>query len=95
MQLDLLGVPRNVEVMTEFGIASFLLRGTRLITVIHERLARRIADLANLKLLKVPVDGLPPTTEMMVWTNRTEADAGHRWLRRRLQDLAVEITGGH
>ncbi|MCT7660666.1 LysR family transcriptional regulator [Mycobacterium deserti] len=94
-QLDLLGVPRNVEVITEFGIASFLLRGTRMITVLHERLANSLVDLANLKLLEPPIEGLRPTTELMVWTKRTDGDAAHRWLRQRLTDLAAELTAAN
>jgi DNA-binding transcriptional LysR family regulator len=92
LQLDFFGVPRNIEIITEFGIASFLLRGTRLITVIHERLAKAVVEQANLKLLKPPIEGLRPTTELMVWTNRTDGDAAHRWLRRQLVDLAQEVT---
>ncbi|CAJ1510060.1 LysR family transcriptional regulator [[Mycobacterium] burgundiense] len=91
LQLDHLGVPRNVEVTTEFGIACFLLQGTRLITVVHERLANMVADTANLRLLRPPIEGLQPVTEIMVWTNRTDGDAAHRWLRQRLLELAAEV----
>ncbi|WP_432841947.1 LysR family transcriptional regulator [Dactylosporangium sp. CA-092794] len=92
IQLDLIGVPRNVEITTEFGIAPFLLHGTRLITVIHERLARQVAEQNNLKLLRPPIEHLHPMTEIMVWTNRTDRDAGHRWLRECLLELAAQVT---
>ncbi len=93
-QLDLLGVPRNVEITTEFGIAPFLLRGTRFITVIHERIATALVDQADLKLLEMPVERLMPTTEVMVWTARTDADPAHQWLRQQLLDLAAQINDG-
>jgi len=43
-QLDLLGVARNTEVTTAYGLAPPLLRGTRRIALIHERLACAIGD---------------------------------------------------
>jgi hypothetical protein len=63
-----------------------------LITVIHERLAKLIADQANLKLLKPPIESLPVTSETMLWTNRTDGDEGHRWLRQQLTELAAEMA---
>lgn len=90
MQLDFLGIPRNTEVTTGFGLAPFLLKGTPLVTLIHERLADRVADLAGLRLLEPPVH-LQPITEILVWTTRTDRDPGHRWLRKRLTDLAAEL----
>jgi DNA-binding transcriptional LysR family regulator len=90
-QLDLTKVPRNVEIVTEYGIAPFLLRGTRFITVIHERLAAAIGEQTQLKLLKMPIE-LPPMTETMIWTTRTDRDPAHQWLRRRLADLATQIA---
>jgi len=91
-ELDLLGVPRNIEITTEFGVAPFLLRGTRFITVIHERLAQGLADTMNLKLLRMPVRRLQPTIETMVWSQRTDGDPAHQWLRQQLSDLAVAIN---
>ncbi|MFD4831292.1 LysR family transcriptional regulator [Streptomyces uncialis] len=93
-QLDLLGVPRNVEITTEFGIAPFLLRGTRLITVLQERLARDLADQTRIKLLEPPIEHLQALTETLVWSERTDQDPAHRWLRQQLIDLAAEITTG-
>ncbi|MDN5796410.1 MAG: LysR family transcriptional regulator [Intrasporangium sp.] len=91
MQLDFLGVPRNVEITTAFGVAPFLLKGTRLITLIHERLAYRVADEAGLKVLEPPIPRLQPITEIMLWTKRTDGDTAHQWLRQRLLHLASEL----
>ncbi|MEO3854283.1 LysR substrate-binding domain-containing protein [Acrocarpospora sp. B8E8] len=93
LQLDLMGVPRNLELTTEFGIAPFLLQGTRLITVLQERLARKLVEQLNLKLLEPPIANLHVLTETMVWSERTDRDPAHRWLRQQLVNLAAEITG--
>ena len=88
MQLDFLGVPRNIEVTVGFGTAPFLLKGTRLITLVHETLARRYADLADIRLLDPPIPRLQPITVIMGWTNRTDRDPGNRWLRKQLVEIA-------
>ena len=92
MQLDWLGVPRNIEVTTSLAVAPYLLRGTRLITLIFERVARQIADRAHIKLLKPPIKELRPITEGMIWTKRTELDPAHQWLRQRLLQIATKTT---
>lgn len=91
MQLDFLGVPRNLELTTAFGMAPFLLRGTRLITLIHERFAERVADAAGLRTLEPPVPRLQPITEIMAWPKRLERHPAHQWLRGRLLELAAEL----
>lgn len=90
MQLDFLGVPRNTEITAGFGMAPFLLRGTRLVTLVHERLAHKIRDAAEIRLLEPPIPRLQPITEIMAWTNRTDAVPAHRWLRQTLIELAAE-----
>lgn len=91
-QLEQLGIPRNLEVVTDFGIAAWILRDTRLFTVTHERVATQIADMANLKLLDLPVKGMRPTTEILVWPTTLDCDPAHRWLRQQMFDMATEIT---
>jgi DNA-binding transcriptional LysR family regulator len=92
MQLDFLGVPRNTEITAGFGMAPFLLRGTRLITLVHERLALHIGEAAGIRLLEPPIPRLQPITEIMAWTSRTDGDPGHRWLRQSLLDLAASAA---
>ncbi len=89
MQLDFLGVPRNLEVTTGFGMAPFLLRDTRLIMLVHESYARRVQGPAGIRLLEPPIPQLRPITETMIWTPRTDADPAHRWLRQQLRELAA------
>lgn len=90
-KLDAAGIPRRRTVTTEtFVLAPYLLRGTRLLTVIQERLAQVVRDHLDIRLLEPPMP-LDPLTEVLVWTPRHEHDPAHAWLRRRLVDLAAEI----
>jgi len=90
MHLDFLGIPHNIEITAGFGVAPFPLRAIRLITLVHERLALRIRDAAEIRLLEPPVPRLQAITGIMAWTNRTDAVPAHRWLRGTLIDLAAE-----
>jgi DNA-binding transcriptional LysR family regulator len=95
-QLDLLGIVRNVEITTAFGLAPMLLSGTQRIALIHERLAWAMADQASLRLLEPPMQ-LQPINQLMLWRSHAEADPGHRWLRSRVLAFAeeLELFGGH
>lgn len=88
-QLDLLGVARNTEVTTAYGLAPPLLRGTRRIALIHERLAWLLADQTSLRLLEPPMP-LQPIHQLMLWTPRAEHDPGLQWLRNRIVTFAEE-----
>lgn len=90
LQLDSLGVTRRVEVVTSFGVAPYLLRGTSLITLIPERYGRRIATGAGIKLLEPPVP-LHPVTESLVWSRTRAAEASLGWLRDTLKSLAQRL----
>ncbi len=72
-QQDRLGIERNTEVTTAFGLAPLLLRETRRIAVIHERLALAMAGEADLRLLESPVE-MEPITEVAIWPSRSDAD---------------------
>src|ERR1039457_7050155 len=54
-QLDRLGIPRNTEFSTTFGMVPNLLSGSRMIALVHERLALALADQATLRLLEPPI----------------------------------------
>jgi DNA-binding transcriptional LysR family regulator len=64
-QLDMLGIARNTEVTTAFGLAPLLLRGTRRIALIHERLAWFLSDQTSLRLLEPPMP-LQPINQLML-----------------------------
>ena len=88
-QLDRLGIARNTEITTAFGLAPLLLRGTRRIALVHERLARQLADQTSLRLLEPPMS-LEPIHQLLLWANRAEHDPGHRWIRNRIVAFAEE-----
>lgn len=91
VQLDTLGIPRNVEVTTQsFVTAPFLLAGTRLVCLVHERLGRQLAPLTGIRLLPPPMP-LKPINEALIWNPRHTDDPAHRWLRSRIAALAAEI----
>lgn len=92
LQLDRLGVARRTEITTSFALGLYLLRGTRLVTLVHERVGETVKESLNLRLLDPPVP-LDPVTQIMLWTARNSDDPGHRWLRQRLHRLAVELFG--
>jgi DNA-binding transcriptional LysR family regulator len=91
-QLDRLGIPRNTEFSTTFGMIPNLLSGSRMIALVHERLARALADQTTLRLLEPPMP-LQPIHLLMLWTSSAETDPGHSWLRRQILSLAAELDG--
>ncbi len=78
-QLDRLGISRNVEFSTTFGMVPTLLSGSRMIALVHERLARALADQTALRLLEPPMP-LQPIHLLMLWTSSAETDSGRSWL---------------
>lgn len=85
-----LGVERDIEMTVQsFVLAPLLVRGTRLIAVVHERIARELAGAAGVRIWDVPFD-LRPVTEVMYWHPRSEDDPAHRWLR---ECIAVTSAG--
>ena len=83
-----LGIQRRVPLTTEsFALLPFLLRGTRLVALVHERLARRFD---GLKLFEPPVP-IPDVVETMFWSAALEKDPGHVWLRQLIRDIAQTL----
>ena len=63
-----------------FSTLIFMLPGTPLITVVPSRLARKLSNYIDVRVLQPPVD-LPGLNEVLIWHDRYELDAGHAWLR--------------
>ncbi len=91
-QLDRLGIAHITEITTAFGLAPLLLAGTRRIALVHERLARQLADQTSLRLLESPMP-LEPIHQLLLWANRAEHDPGHRWIHNRIVAFAEERDG--
>jgi LysR family nod box-dependent transcriptional activator len=83
-----LGIQRQVPLTTEsFALLPYLLRGTRMVALVHERLACRFE---GLKLLAPPVP-IPDVVESMFWSAALEKDPGHVWLRQLIRDIAQTL----
>ncbi|MFG1955454.1 LysR substrate-binding domain-containing protein [Micromonospora sp. NPDC048830] len=91
--LDRLGIARREEMATEsLMTAPFLLRGTRLVTMLHARLARELSESAGIAFIPLPLD-LPTITQRMYWHSRRTDDVGHQWVRRTVREVAHELRG--
>jgi DNA-binding transcriptional LysR family regulator len=84
-------IRRRLEVTVEsFLLVPFLLQGTRLVSVILERVARQLMASTNVRILESPI-ALPDIHEAMFWHPRHRTDPGHRWIRERLAAVAAEL----
>lgn len=93
LRLRRLGIDRHADVYTQsFVIQPLMLPGTRLVAVLHQRLAASFAPHLPIRLLEPPFD-FPPMTEAMFWSPRTDADPAHRWLRDRVRRAAATMDG--
>ncbi|MEV0084884.1 LysR substrate-binding domain-containing protein [Saccharopolyspora sp. NPDC050642] len=90
-QLEELGITRRNVISTQsFVTAPLLLRDTPVVGLVHERLARLVAEPARLRILEPPVP-LPPFHEALYWNPQHARDPAHEWLRKRLVELAREL----
>lgn len=90
-QLDKHGIKRNVEVTTSSIIATpFMLPGTRLYTMIHRRLADRLAGLAPIRQVESAVP-LMDLQENLYWPRHLTHDPGHRWMREQMAEVASRL----
>jgi DNA-binding transcriptional LysR family regulator len=82
---------RKVQVTVDsFVLLPLLLEGTPQVALIHERLGRRLAAGANLRLVELLFD-TPPVAEAMYWHSRYTSDPAHRWLRGMLREVAAAL----
>lgn len=89
--LDVLGIPRRVEVSTSIAVAPFMLRDTTLVTLIPRTLATRMAKAANLQFIDPPMQ-LEPITETLIWLRRLDGDPAQAWFRDRLRTQAANLV---
>lgn len=89
--LDAAGFGRPAEVSVgSFVAALFLLRGTRLITLPPNRLARQLQKAAGIRTVRAPFR-IPDLVECMAWAPSFNRDSGHRWLRKMIRDVALKL----
>ena len=90
-QMSAQGADPAAAVATQsFLAAPLMLRGTPFITVVYERLGRRLARQASIKLVPPPIS-FTPITEAMYWSPRNQDGTAHQWLRSRLLQAAAAM----
>jgi DNA-binding transcriptional LysR family regulator len=89
-QLDDAGCIRRVAATSSgFVTMPFMLADTDLVAVVPERLARRVAGAADVRILE-PDMPLRPLQQSAFWHSRRDRDPGHVWLRGQLAAVARE-----
>lgn len=85
------GVQRRIEVTVEsFLLNPFLIEGTRLVSLVLERAAKRLIGTVHIKLLESPIS-VPDIHEAMYWHPRHATDPGHKWLREKLLNVVQQL----
>jgi DNA-binding transcriptional LysR family regulator len=87
----MLGIQPCVVLVAESFLAlPFLVSGTDRVGLVHERLARRVAAAADVRVLPCPFEAAP-VVEALWWPPMHDHDAGHRWLRDVFADVARRL----
>lgn len=87
----LAAIGRSRRVMLKIGYflaAPLIVAESDLILTAPRSLADRFAGMAPIRVLPPPL-ALPPFAVRMLWPERLQEDAGHRWLR----ELVAEVAG--
>lgn len=85
-------VPRAAATTASIAVLPYALENTRFVTLMPERMARHLSDLASLRILE-PAFPLPRLRELAVWHAERESDPGHAWLLDQLEPIVqVEHT---
>ncbi len=89
-ELDAAGWTRRVAATASgFVTMPFMMAGTDLVALLPERLARRVAAAADIRLLE-PDLALEPLRQSAFWHARRDRDPGHVWLREQLAAVAAQ-----
>lgn len=81
----------TVMVAQSFVVAPFMLRGTRMFTIIQRRLAEAVATGTNVRLVESPIP-IPAIHEVLIWSPRHGNDAGNLWLRNQMRETAALLS---
>jgi DNA-binding transcriptional LysR family regulator len=73
-----------------FVLLPLLLQATPQVLLIQERLGKKLAQIADLRLVE-PLFETPPVAEAMYWHSRNTSDPAHRWLRAMLREIAADL----
>jgi DNA-binding transcriptional LysR family regulator len=78
---------RHLKVTLEsFFLMPFLVVGTPLIALVHEKLARRLSSAADIRIVELEFE-TPSVSETLFWHPRRTSDPAHCWLRSVLTEV--------
>lgn len=90
MVLGGMGLGREVSVqISNFLPAPFIVASSDLVLTCPESFAQRATELAPVVLLEAPLP-LPLIPVHMLWHERSQHDAGHRWLRETARQVTLD-----
>lgn len=75
-----------------FSMVPHAIVGTRFIAIVPSRIAKRYAAFLPLRILPSPLN-FPPLRLALQWHSHQDGDAGLRWLRELLTDVAAQLDG--
>ncbi len=78
---------RAVASIESLALMPLLLRGTTMVTLVPERMAQSVQDVADIRLL-APPHRLPPIRQTICWNPRRSNDPSHTWMRELIIDMA-------
>lgn len=79
-------------IVSSFLMLPFAVAGTSRLALVQERLARMLASVAAVKIMKLPIS-LPTLVECAWWHPSKTPDPGHQWFRRLVARAAAELDG--
>jgi LysR family transcriptional regulator, nod-box dependent transcriptional activator len=86
-----MGIERRIIGATaNFLLAPFMLRGTEALMFLHERFAREVQRMADIRLLEPPF-ALDPVEFDLLWNPRHENDPPQVWMRSLLNEVASTV----
>ncbi|MER7106966.1 LysR family transcriptional regulator [Streptomyces sp. NPDC000229] len=92
-QLGMLGIEPRVEVSVDsFQLLPLMVAGTRRVALVQERLARRLAPLVAVRVLRPPYEAVP-LREALWWHPVHTHDAAHIWLRETAVRVGERLGG--
>lgn len=82
-----------VATVESFALIPFLLRGSALVALLPERLARSVAPLADIRILEPPHQ-VRPILQTVCWNPRRSREPAHQWMCDVIVEVANELPKG-
>ncbi|WP_416566178.1 LysR family transcriptional regulator [Nocardia testacea] len=91
-QLRMIGIEPDIRVVVQSFLAvPFMVAGTRCVALLQRRLADRLAEAANVRILPCPWE-VVPLVEAFWWHPTHRTDPAHQWLRSVLAEVSAEVS---